>query len=262
MTLEEQNELAVKNIRLPSAIARRMFQHFIRASNQILLEDLVAEGFLGLVLATRKYNPDRGPFNFYASKTIANSIIGHIYSNYHIVMTGSTVAAKMKIVIGKLKETGGNLTYDDMDDLCNELHMDQITLACMLAILDEKWSGIEGLENASNMDCSDFYLTPSSSKPVGMTTDMEFKFRELDLKYSMTYFLDLMGDCLTVIEKDTITRRLGIGIYSEPQSLATIADVYSRSPECIRNRCKTIVKKIKDALPEEMEEALYEVFVR
>lgn len=69
---EAREELALLNLRLVFSIARRFRLALDRTS--LGLEDLIQYGYLGLLRAVEKYDPDRGAFSTYATWWIRQSI--------------------------------------------------------------------------------------------------------------------------------------------------------------------------------------------
>ena len=71
MTLEEQNELAAQNIALVKCVINR---HFMKSTHVVPYDDLFQIGCIGLIRASRGYDPSKGAFSTYAIPCIRSEI--------------------------------------------------------------------------------------------------------------------------------------------------------------------------------------------
>ncbi|HDD45023.1 MAG TPA: sigma-70 family RNA polymerase sigma factor, partial [Candidatus Desulfofervidus auxilii] len=107
-------KLITSNLRLVVKIALE-FQHFW-VSN---LMDLIQEGNIGLMMALKKYDPDKGiRFSYYATFWIKAYILKFILDNWRLVKIGTTQAQrKLFYNLYKEKEKLAQLGYEPMPQL-------------------------------------------------------------------------------------------------------------------------------------------------
>jgi RNA polymerase sigma-32 factor len=93
------------------------------------IEDLIAEGHIGLMQAVRKYEPDKGArFSTYSTWWIKASMKEYIMRSWSLVKIGTTVGQKklffkLRSLKDKLSKEGKSLTPDQVTHLAKEFQV-------------------------------------------------------------------------------------------------------------------------------------------
>ena len=231
--------LITANLRLVVKIALE-FQNFW-ASN---LMDLIQEGNIGLMMALKKYDPDKGiRFSYYASFWVKAYILKFILDNWRLIKIGTTQAQrKLFYNLHKEKEKLKQLGYEPIPQLIAK----RLSVSEREVIEMEQRMGMSEVSlNASlNPDTDDGLqeiLPSNEASPEEILADSELK---MVLRKKLDEFKDELSDK----ERDILELRL---LAEEPITLKAIGKKYNVSRERIRQIEARLMKKLKKYLQKE-----------
>ena len=224
-------KLLSSHLRLVLAYARR----YVRSG--ICLEDLVAEGNLGLVEATRRFDPTRGTrFGTYAAWWVRAFVRRFAYANRRIVALPSTRNARK--VIASLGRTQRELAADLGETPTRE------DVADALGVTSED---VEMVEVA--LGCRDVPVFPAEADPfladARSSPEDEAAANEDADRNRAVVEKALCG--LTARERHILTRRI---LDDDTATLAALGDDMGLSRERIRQIEKRAQEKLRVALAE------------
>jgi len=231
--------LITANLRLVVKIALE-FQN-LWASN---LMDLIQEGNIGLMMALKKYDPDKGiRFSYYASFWVKAYILKFILDNWRLIKIGTTQAQrKLFYNLHKEKEKLKQLGYEPIPQLIAK----RLSVSEREVIEMEQRMGMSEVSlNASlNPDTDDGLqeiLPSNEASPEEILADSELK---MVLRKKLDEFKDELSDK----ERDILELRL---LAEEPITLKAIGKKYNVSRERIRQIEARLMKKLKKYLQKE-----------
>ncbi len=256
LSREETDELAVRfretgdqdaayrlvsaNLRLVVKVAMDFQKYWMQN-----FMDLIQEGNVGLVQATKKFDPYRGvKFSYYAAYWIRAYVLKFIMDNWRLVKIGTTQAQrKLFFSLNKEKKLLESQGFEAEPKL----------LAQRLSVKER-----EVVEMSQRMDSWDVSL----ESPVRSDSDDEQKnFIPTDgpgiesmvagreMKYKLNELLDILKVKLNDKEKMILDKRL---LTDEPLTLQNIADSFDISRERVRQIEVNLLKKMKKFFEAEM----------
>ncbi len=232
--------LVLANLRLVVKVAMD-FQKFWMQN----FMDLIQEGNVGLVQATKKFDPYRGvKFSYYAAYWIRAYVLKFIMDNWRLVKIGTTQAQrKLFFSLNKEKKLLESQGFEAEPKL----------LAQRLSVKER-----EVVEMSQRMDSWDVSL----ESPVHSDSDDEQKnfiptygpgiesmVAGKEMKQKLTELLDILKGHLNDKEKMILHKRL---LTDDPFTLQKIADSFDISRERVRQIELNLLKKMRKFFEVEM----------
>ena len=256
LTREETDELAVRfredgdqdaayrlvssNLRLVVKVAMDFQKYWMQN-----FMDLIQEGNVGLVQATKKFDPYRGvKFSYYAAYWIRAYVLKFIMDNWRLVKIGTTQAQR-KLFFSlnkerKLLEGQGFAAEPKL--LAERLNVKEREVVEMGQRMDN-WD--VSLESPVRSDSEDEQKNFLPSDGPGIESTVAGK----EVKAKLTELLDILKVKLNDKEKMILEKRL---LTDEPLTLQNIADRFDISRERVRQIEVNLLKKMKKYLEAEM----------
>jgi RNA polymerase sigma factor (sigma-70 family) len=233
-----REQLINSNLGLVFSIANQFTNH-IRHTSGLSMEDLVQEGNIGLILATEKYNPERGKFSTCAALWIKQQIWKTLKQHTGSVRLPARVSAAMlkynKVVdelTGRYSRPPTNQEIAEfMGKTSKELYKIQ-NLMRNVTSMNAADSTIKGEEEYDQIG----KLTDTKNPPVAEATERKLVFEE------MVTQIDTM---LEGNEREVIHERMGINEDNNPHTLESVAESIGRSPENVRQIEKRVIQKLR-----------------
>ena len=256
LSREETDELAVRfrehgdqeaayrlvssNLRLVVKVAMDFQKYWMQS-----FMDLIQEGNVGLVQATKKFDPYRGvKFSYYAAYWIRAYVLKFIMDNWRLVKIGTTQAQR-KLFFSlnkerKLLEAQGFQAEPKL--LADRLNVKEREVIEMSQRMDN-WD--VSLESPLRSDSDDEQknFIPSNGPNIESTV----AGKEIQVK--LAQLLEVLKDKLNDKEKTILEERL---LTDEPMTLQNIADKFAISRERVRQIEVNLLKKMKKYLEAEM----------
>lgn len=256
LSREETDELAVKfretgdqeaayrlvssNLRLVVKVAMDFQKYWMQN-----FMDLIQEGNVGLVQATKKFDPYRGvKFSYYAAYWIRAYVLKFIMDNWRLVKIGTTQAQrKLFFSLNKEKKLLESQGYQVEPKLLAErLNVKEKEVIEMSQRMDN-WD--VSLESPVRSDSDDEQKNFIPSNGPGV----ESMIASREIKAKLEKLLDVLKDKLNSKEKMILEERL---LNDEPMTLQTIADKFNISRERVRQIEVNLLKKMKKYIEGEM----------
>jgi len=256
LTREETDELAIRfreegdqdaayrlvssNLRLVVKVAMDFQKYWMQN-----FMDLIQEGNVGLVQATKKFDPYRGvKFSYYAAYWIRAYVLKFIMDNWRLVKIGTTQAQR-KLFFSlnkerKLLEAQGFQAEPKL--LAERLNVKEKEVIEMGQRMDN-WD--VSLESPVRSDSDDEQKNFLPSNGPGIESTVAGK----EIKIKLTELLDVLKDRLNDKERMILEKRL---LTDEPLTLQNIADKFAISRERVRQIEVNLLKKMKKYLEAEM----------
>jgi len=249
LSREETEELAVrfKETGDPDA-AYRLVSSNLRLVVKVAMDfqkywmqnfmDLLQEGNVGLVQATKKFDPYRGvKFSYYAAYWIRAYILKFIMDNWRLVKIGTTQAQR-KLFFSlnkekKLLETQG--FKPEVKLLAERLNVKESEIVEMGQRMDNWEVSLESPVRNDSEDEQKNFLPQEGPGIEEMVASQEIRDR-------LSEILDDLQDQLNEKEKVILSTRL---LNDEPQTLQTIADQFDISRERVRQIEANLLKKLR-----------------
>lgn len=207
--------------------------------------DLIQEGNVGLVQATKKFDPYRGvKFSYYAAYWIRAYILKFIMDNWRLVKIGTTQAQR-KLFFGlnkerKLLEAQG--FKPEIKLLAERLNVKEREVIEMSQRMDNWDVSLEAPVRSDSEDQQKNFLPQGGPGIEDMVASREIRGR-------LGETLDGMRDKLNEKEKVILQSRL---LSDEPLTLQTIAEQFGISRERVRQIEANLLKKLKKQLEKDM----------
>ncbi len=207
--------------------------------------DLIQEGNVGLVQATKKFDPYRGvKFSYYAAYWIRAYVLKFIMDNWRLVKIGTTQAQR-KLFFSlnkekKLLELQGFKPETKL--LAERLNVKEKEVVEMSQRMDS-WD--VSLESPVRSDSEDEQKNFIPSGGPGIEATIAGK----EMKHRLTELLEQMKEKLNEKERMLLEKRL---LTDEPMTLQNIADQFDISRERVRQIEVNLLQKMKTYLEEEM----------
>ena len=256
LTREETDELATKfketgdqdaayrlvssNLRLVVKVAMDFQKYWMQN-----FMDLIQEGNVGLVQATKKFDPYRGvKFSYYAAYWIRAYVLKFIMDNWRLVKIGTTQAQR-KLFFSlnkerKLLESKGFEAEPKL--LAQRLNVKEKEVIEMGQRMDN-WD--VSLESPVRSDSDDEQKSFLPSNGPGIETLVAGK----QIKVKLTELIDVLKVDLNDKERMILEKRL---LTDEPLTLQNIADKFGISRERVRQIEVNLLKKMKKHFEAEM----------
>jgi len=207
--------------------------------------DLIQEGNVGLVQATKKFDPYRGvKFSYYAAYWIRAYVLKFIMDNWRLVKIGTTQAQR-KLFFSLNKERKlleGQGFKAEPKLLAERLNVKEREVVEMGQRMDN-WD--VSLESPVRSDSDDEQKNFLPSNGPGIESTVAGK----EIKVKLTELLDVLKHKLNDKEKMILEKRL---LTDEPLTLQNIADRFDISRERVRQIEVNLLKKMKKYLEAEM----------
>ncbi len=256
LTREETDELAIRfredgdqdaayrlvssNLRLVVKVAMDFQKYWMQN-----FMDLIQEGNVGLVQATKKFDPYRGvKFSYYAAYWIRAYVLKFIMDNWRLVKIGTTQAQR-KLFFSlnkerKLLESQGFKAEPKL--LAERLNVKEREVIEMSQRMDN-WD--VSLESPVRSDSDDEQKNFLPSNGPGIESMVAGR----QVKVKLTELLDILKEKLNDKERMILEKRL---LTDEPLTLQNIADKFAISRERVRQIEVNLLKKMKKYLEVEM----------
>ena len=256
LTREETDELAIRfreegdqdaayrlvssNLRLVVKVAMDFQKYWMQN-----FMDLIQEGNVGLVQATKKFDPYRGvKFSYYAAYWIRAYVLKFIMDNWRLVKIGTTQAQR-KLFFSlnkerKLLEAQGFNAEPKL--IAQRLNVKEREVVEMGQRMDN-WD--VSLESPVRSDSEDEQKSFLPSNGPGIESTVAGK----EIKVKLAELLGALKDRLNDKERMILEKRL---LTDEPLTLQNIADKFSISRERVRQIEVNLLKKMKKYLEAEM----------
>ncbi|MBW2683195.1 MAG: RNA polymerase factor sigma-32 [Deltaproteobacteria bacterium] len=207
--------------------------------------DLIQEGNVGLVQATKKFDPYRGvKFSYYAAYWIRAYVLKFIMDNWRLVKIGTTQAQrKLFFSLNKERKLLESQGFDAEPKLIAErLNVKEREVIEMGQRMDN-WD--VSLESPVRSDSDDEQKSFLPSNGPGIESTVAGK----EIKVKLAELLDTLKERLNDKERMILEKRL---LTDEPLTLQNIADKFSISRERVRQIEVNLLKKMKKYLEVEM----------
>jgi RNA polymerase sigma-32 factor len=256
LTREEADELAIKyreegdqdaayrlvssNLRLVVKVAMDFQKYWMQN-----FMDLIQEGNVGLVQATRKFDPYRGvKFSYYAAYWIRAYILKFIMDNWRLVKIGTTQAQrKLFFSLNKEKKLLESQGFEpETKLLAQRLNVKESEVVEMSQRMG---SGDVSLESPVHADSEDDQKSFLPSDGPGI----EELVAGSQMKEKLADMLVILKENLNAKEAMILEERL---LTDEPQTLQNIADKFDISRERVRQIEVNLLKKMKKFFESEM----------
>ncbi len=207
--------------------------------------DLIQEGNVGLVQATKKFDPYRGvKFSYYAAYWIRAYILKFIMDNWRLVKIGTTQAQrKLFFSLNKEKKLLESQGFQPETKLLAErLNVKESEVIEMSQRMDSWDVSLESPVRSDSEDEQKSFL-PSNGP------DIEDVVAGKEVRSRLAELLTILKVKLNDKEKVILEERL---LTDEPLTLQTIADRFGISRERVRQIEVNLLKKMKKYLEVEM----------
>jgi RNA polymerase sigma-32 factor len=256
LTREETDDLAIRfreegdqdaayrlvssNLRLVVKVAMDFQKYWMQN-----FMDLIQEGNVGLVQATKKFDPYRGvKFSYYAAYWIRAYVLKFIMDNWRLVKIGTTQAQrKLFFSLNKERKLLEAQGYNAEPKLiAQRLNVKEREVVEMGQRMDN-WD--VSLESPVRSDSEDEQKSFLPSNGPGIESTVAGK----EIKVKLAELLGALKDRLNDKERMILEKRL---LTDEPLTLQNIADKFSISRERVRQIEVNLLKKMKKYLEAEM----------
>ena len=237
---EAAYRLVSSNLRLVVKVAMDFQKYWMQN-----FMDLIQEGNVGLVQATKKFDPYRGvKFSYYAAYWIRAYILKFIMDNWRLVKIGTTQAQR-KLFFSlnkekKLLEAQG--FKPDVKLLAERLNVKESEVIEMGQRMDNWDVSLEAPVRNDSEDEQKSFLPQEGPGVEDIVASQEMRERLAEV-------LAGLEDKLNDKEKIILTDRL---LSDEPQTLQTIADQFGISRERVRQIESNLLKKLKKIFEKEL----------
>ncbi len=207
--------------------------------------DLIQEGNVGLVQATKKFDPYRGvKFSYYAAYWIRAYILKFIMDNWRLVKIGTTQAQR-KLFFSlnkekKLLEAQG--FKPEVKLLAERLNVKESEVIEMGQRMDNWDVSLEAPVRSDSEDEQKSFLPQEGPGIEDIVAGQEMRER-------LAAVLAGIDDTLNDKEKVILKTRL---LSDEPKTLQTIADQFGISRERVRQIEANLLKKLKKVFEQEL----------
>ena len=237
---EAAYQLVSANLRLVVKVAMDFQKYWMQN-----FMDLIQEGNVGLVQATKKFDPYRGvKFSYYAAYWIRAYILKFIMDNWRLVKIGTTQAQrKLFFSLNKeKKQLEAQGFKPDVKLLAERLKVKESEVIEMGQRMDNWDVSLEAPVRSDSEDEQKSFLPHDGPGIEDIVAGKEVRERIAEV-------LAGVGDKLNEKEKVILSNRL---LSDEPQTLQTIADQFGISRERVRQIEANLLKKLKKLFEKEL----------
>jgi RNA polymerase sigma-32 factor len=232
--------LVSSNLRLVVKIAMDFQKYWMQN-----FMDLIQEGNVGLVQATKKFDPYRGvKFSYYAAYWIRAYVLKFIMDNWRLVKIGTTQAQrKLFFSLNKERKLLESQGFDaEPKLLAQRLSVKEREVVEMSQRMDS-WD--VSLESPVRSDSDDEQKNFIPNEGPGIESMVAGK----EMKVKLAELLDILKKKLNDKEKMILDKRL---LTDEPLTLQNIADSFGISRERVRQIEVNLLKKMRKFFEAEM----------
>ncbi|MDR2549334.1 MAG: RNA polymerase factor sigma-32 [Desulfobulbus sp.] len=207
--------------------------------------DLIQEGNVGLVQATKKFDPYRGvKFSYYAAYWIRAYILKFIMDNWRLVKIGTTQAQrKLFFSLNKEKKFLESQGFKpEVKLLAERLNVKESEVIEMGQRMDNWDVSLEAPVRSDSEDEQKNFLPHDGPGIEEMVASQEMRER-------LAVILADLSTRLNDKEQVILTTRL---LSDEPKTLQTIADEFNISRERVRQIEANLLKKLRKQFEKEM----------
>ena len=207
--------------------------------------DLIQEGNVGLVQATKKFDPYRGvKFSYYAAYWIRAYILKFIMDNWRLVKIGTTQAQrKLFFSLNKEKKLLESQGFKpEIKLLAERLNVKESEVIEMGQRMDNWDVSLEAPVRSDSEDEQKNFLPHEGPGIEEVVASQEMRERLAEI------LADISGR-LNAKEQVILNTRL---LSDEPKTLQTIADEFNISRERVRQIEANLLKKLRKQLEKEM----------
>jgi len=207
--------------------------------------DLIQEGNVGLVQATKKFDPYRGvKFSYYAAYWIRAYILKFIMDNWRLVKIGTTQAQrKLFFSLNKEKKLLESQGFKpEVKLLAERLNVKESEVIEMGQRMDNWDVSLEAPVRSDSEDEQKNFLPHDGPGIEEVVASQEMRERLAEI-------LAGLSDRLNEKEQVILNTRL---LSDEPKTLQTIADEFNISRERVRQIEANLLKKLRKQLEKEM----------
>ena len=207
--------------------------------------DLVQEGNVGLVQATKKFDPYRGvKFSYYAAYWIRAYILKFIMDNWRLVKIGTTQAQrKLFFSLNKEKKLLESQGFKpDVKLLAERLNVKESEVVEMSQRMDNWDVSLEAPVRNDSEDEQKSFLPSDGPGIEEMVASQQMRER-------LGAVLAAIDDKLNEKERMILQARL---LTDEPKTLQTIADEFGISRERVRQIEANLLKKLRRQLEKDL----------
>jgi RNA polymerase sigma-32 factor len=233
--LEATHRLICANLRFVVKIAHEYSGYGLR------LLDLVQEGNIGLMLAVKKFDPDRGiRLITYAVWWIRAYIQNYIMRSWSLVKIGTTQAQrKLFFKLGQTRSALCNLTgTEEYAEIASELDVNQDVVMEMSQRLGQRDTSLDLQLTEGN----DFTLLDTLADERDSQEDLLIDSQQ---RSELSGVIGEALDTLKPRERHIVEQRL---LNDAPRTLQDLADEYGISRERVRQIEQKALKKLKGSL--------------
>lgn len=200
--------------------------------------DLIQEGNVGLVQATKKFDPYRGvKFSYYAAYWIRAYILKFIMDNWRLVKIGTTQAQrKLFFSLNKEKKSLEAQGFKpEVKLLAERLNVKESEVVEMNQRMDNWEVSLESPVRSDSEDEQKSFIPHEGPDIEEMVASQEIRDR----------LMEVIGDLKGMLnEKEQVILDTRL-LTDEPQTLQTIADQFDISRERVRQIEANLLKKLK-----------------
>ncbi len=230
---EAAYRLVSSNLRLVVKVAMD-FQKFWMQN----FMDLVQEGNIGLIKATKKFDPYKGvKFSYYATYWIRAYILKFLMNNWRLVKLGTTQAQrKLFFSLNKEKKLLESQGFEPEPDLLAKRL--RVKKSEVIEMSNRMANNEVSLESPVGQDSDDeqIQFLPSTGPSIEDTLCLK------DMKKKLRDFLQTLQGRHNEKEKMILEKRL---LTDDPLTLQNISEVFGVSRERIRQIEASLLKKIR-----------------
>ena len=207
--------------------------------------DLIQEGNVGLVQATKKFDPYRGvKFSYYAAYWIRAYILKFIMDNWRLVKIGTTQAQrKLFFSLNKEKKLLESQGFKpEIKLLAERLHVKESEVLEMGQRMDNWDVSLEAPVRSDSEDEQKNFLPHEGPGIEEVVASQEIRERLAEILANLSGRLN---------EKEQVILNTRL-LSDEPKTLQTIADEFNISRERVRQIEANLLKKLKKQFEKEM----------
>lgn len=224
---EAQEAFVVRNLRLPVSIAKKY------TKDPVSMLDLIQEGNVGLVLASRKYNPETGnKFSTYATYFILGRMFKYLSDNASLQSIPDCIMRKVNKYNKLIYEASSEKMTDE--ELANKLKISIYELDTI------KGLAVSADVQSLDIPCSDEDEDTLADKLVSENESVESIVENEERNRAIYEALNLLNDR----EKDIIIRHYGL-YGTEPMTLQELGKLHHLTKERIRQIELSAMRKLK-----------------